>query len=488
MWNEEELRHLIAHGETTTVELKVAPPRPAELAERLCGMANAQGGALIIGVEDGSLKIVGVQDAQTAVDIVLRAARQIQPLLVLDPAEPAICSLDGKHLVVIGIPPRRGPLYQSSGVFWIRRGTHTVPLTLQEVFELAYDRGLIRWELQPARKATLQDIDLQRVHAYLRQRSSLRPAQDSRFEEIEQVLIGMDCATVTVHGDVLPTNAGILFFGAHPQYSLPHSEVVCVLFRDALGVGGYLDRKIITGPLPTLIDETELFLQKYIAVGARIEGWKRIDLPEYPMEALREAIVNAVAHRDYSREGESIRMFFYPDRIEVHSPGMLLPGITIELMARGEVMSKLRNPILAGLLRDIPGYMERIGSGVRFMLHEMRRLGLPDPQFKEVSEFVVTFSATPVSAPRESIFPKEQQLAIDWETLNVVASTVNIEQKQRIKLAMEYVQQHGAITNREYRELTGATDTTVLRDLEILLERGVLKSVGKGRSRKYTLP
>jgi predicted HTH transcriptional regulator len=151
----------------------------------------------------------------------------------------------------------------------------------------------------------LQDIDLEHVHAYLRQRSS-HATQSSRFEDIEQVLIGMDCATVTAHGEVLPTNTGVLFFGVHPQDSLPQSEVVCVLFRDELGVGGYLDRKIITGTMPTLIDETELFLQKHIAVGARIEGWKRIDLPQYPIEALREAIVNAVVHRDYSREGESI--------------------------------------------------------------------------------------------------------------------------------------------------------------------------------------
>jgi len=486
MWNEEELRYIISHGETTIVEFKVAPPRPAELAERLCGMANAHGGTLIIGIEDGSHKIVGVQNAHTAIDIALRATRQIKPLLVLSPPEPEICSLDDKDLVIVGVPPHHGPLYQSSGVFWIRRGTHTIPLTLHEVFELANDRGLIRWELQPARKATLQDINLEHVYSYLHQRS-LHHTQSSRFEDIENVLIGMDCAIVAAHGDILPTNTGLLFFGASPQRSLPHSEVVCVLFRDELGVGGYLDRKIITGPLQTLIDETEMFLQKYITVGARIEGWKRIDLPEYPIEALREAVVNAVVHRDYSREGESIRVFFYPDRIEVHSPGLLLPGITVDLMARGEVMSKLRNPILASLLRDIPGYMERIGSGVRFMLHEMQRLGLPDPQFKEANEFVVTFSATPASTPRAAILPKEQQLTIDWETLSTVTSTGIIEQKQRIKLAMDYVQQHGAITNREYRELTRTTDTTALRDLEILLERGVLKAVGKGRSRKYTL-
>jgi len=231
MWNEEELRQLITHGETTTVELKVAPPRPTELAERLCGMANAQGGTLITGVEDGSLKIVGVQDARAAVDVALRATRLIHPLLVLDPPEPEICSLEGKFLVVLGVPAHRGPLYQSGGVFWIRRSTHTVPLTLGEVFELVNDRGLLRWELQPARKATMQDIDLKRVEAYFLQRSLLAP-QGSRFEEAEKVLIGMDCATVSAHGGVFPSNAGLLFFGANPQRSLPHSEVVCLLFRD----------------------------------------------------------------------------------------------------------------------------------------------------------------------------------------------------------------------------------------------------------------
>ncbi len=94
-------------------------------------------------------------------------------------------------------------------------------------------------------------------------------------------------------------------------------------------------------------------------MGARVEGWKRIDIPEYSLEVLREAVINAVMHRDYSKRGESIRVLYYPDRVEVHSPGLLLPGITVEHMERGEVQSKLRNPILAGLLRDIPGYMER---------------------------------------------------------------------------------------------------------------------------------
>ena len=137
----------------------------------------------------------------------------------------------------------------------------------------------------------------------------------------------------------------------------------------------------MTGTLQDVIDGTEAFINRYIAVGARIEGWKRIDIPEYSIEVLREAVINAVVHRDYSRRGERVHVFYYPDRVEVHSPGLLLPGITVEQMEHGVVQSKLRNPVLAGLLSTIPGYMEQIGSGVRFMLDETKRMELHAPQF-----------------------------------------------------------------------------------------------------------
>lgn len=294
---------------------------------------------------------------------------------------------------------------------------------------------------------------------------------------------------MTTTGEVLPTNAGVLFFGSEPQRHVPQSEVVCVLYRDESGVGGYVDRKIVTGTVQELIDQTEAFLNKYVAVGARIEGWKRIDLPEYPIEALREAVVNAVVHRDYSRDGEGVRVFFYSDRIEIHSPGLLLPGVTVELMARGEVMSKLRNPALAGLLRDVPGYMERIGSGIKLMLSEMRRLGLPDPQFREISEFVVTFRKATDVPPSGHPQPGStlwDEAGIQQGSLS--EESVPVEQKRRMELAMRYVREHGSITNREYRGLTGISLNTALRDLEALVSQGALKIVGKRRGRHYKLP
>jgi ATP-dependent DNA helicase RecG len=486
---EAALRRAIADGETSTVELKKAVPRPGELAERMCGMANAQGGLIIIGVEDSSLTVVGVPDARMTLtrDMALRAARQIDPPLLLEPPEPEVYMLDGKRVVVATIPPSRGPVYQASGVFWIRRGTHTVPLNASEVLELASDRGLQDWELLPVRDATMKDIDPERVEAYVRQRSA-RSRSFRRFDNLQQLLIGMKCAR-TVQRKTVPTNAGLLFFGYDPQQHIIQSEVVCVLYRDTSGVGGYADRKIITGTVQELIDETEAFLTQHVPVGGRIEGWKRIDLPDYPIEALREAVVNAVIHRDYSRRGESIRVFYYADRIEVHSPGLLLPGVTVEQMRRGEVTSKLRNPILAGLLRDIPGYMERVGSGIRLMLEETRQMGLPPPQFREMSEFVVTFTKAPAVAPLRSSSPEGTLWDAEARQPERAAEeSLLLEQEQRMQQAMQYVRSHGVITNTTYRELVGVSEATARRDLEALVQRGALRGTGKTRGRQYRLP
>lgn len=115
------LRRLIKSGETTTVEFKVAIPRPGEMAERLCGMANTQGGIIIIGAEDGERKAVGGPAERMAMtkDVILRAARQIvKPALVLDPPEPETYKLDGKQEVVASVPSNNGSIYQSGGVFW----------------------------------------------------------------------------------------------------------------------------------------------------------------------------------------------------------------------------------------------------------------------------------------------------------------------------------------------------------------------------------
>jgi predicted HTH transcriptional regulator len=240
---------------------------------------------VIIGVKDSTHEIVGVSDNKIGetLDVISRAVRQmIKPELVLDPAKPEIYTMSGKNVVVATVRPSLGPIYQAHGIYWIRRGTHTVSLNLSELLEVANDRGLVDWEHQPTHNATMEDIDLEKVRAYLALRSA-NTRQASRFENSERVLIGMGCA-VTMGDGIVPTNAGLLFFGYHPQEHVLQGDIACVLFRETVGASRYADRRIVIGTLQELIDGAELFLSRYIAVGARVEGFKRIDIPEYSLE------------------------------------------------------------------------------------------------------------------------------------------------------------------------------------------------------------
>ncbi len=501
------LETLLESGETPTLEFKVAPPRISELAERLCGFANSLGGMLVIGVADKSWEVVGVKNASEAADTVLQAARLCKPTVRLEPAHPQVMELKGKPVLVATVPPNDGTLYQAGGVFWVRRGTHTIPLDLTEIEAFLYMRGTLNWETRPVLRATLQDLDMTLVEAYLNQRPD-RSKLSGRLANTGEVLINLGCATATGDGAgqmiTRPTNAGMLLFGYAPQQFLMQSEIVCTLYAqgDSLGLRRYADRRVLHGTLTRQIDQAEAFFKQYVPVAARMQGFHRIDEPDYPLEALREAVVNAVVHRDYSLQGEAVRLFYYTgDRVEIHNPGLLLPGVRLEDLQQGQARSRPRNAIIANILRDLPGgYMERVGSGISFMLNQMRLLGRPDPQFKEQGEFVVTFwqTATPATdlaiaggAGRDALvrapvpINSEPPSTARPAPIDTLAPAFN--QSERQELALRYVHQHGSITNRQYRALSGTSENTALRDLEALVERGALRAIGEKRGRRYVL-
>lgn len=251
-------------------------------------------------------------------------------------------------------------------------------------------------------------------------------------------------------------------FGLDPQLPLPQSEVVCIKYADPLGVRRYIDRKNFHGTLPELVDQASGFLRQYIRVGATIRGFYREDEPEYPYEALREAVVNAIVHRDYSRSGETVRVFMFPDRVEVRSPGALPPEVTIDDIVTLRATSVPRNEILAGFLRDIPGYMERVGSGIRFMVTQMREMSLPDPEFSDHVDFMVTF--------------RNGQQVEEQNELNA-----------RQVIGMQIVRERGSISTPEYCAATGATDRMGLRDLQDLVAKGLLVARGKKKGMRFFL-
>ena len=462
-----EIRQMLATDEETgEVEFKIKAPRPAELAERICGMANRRsGGTVLFGIENAQRAVVGLARPHQTIDLIWTALRLVKPAVRLRTPDPEVVPWDGKQLVVLQIAPNDGELYQAGNVFWIRKGSHTVAMTREEIETHLRTYGSTTWEVLLCPRATSADLEYGRVEQYLSYRAE-RSRSQRRYTGREDLLLGLQAAgRDPATQDLRPTHAGMLLFGVDPQLHIPQSEVVCVRYTDSLGAGAYLDRKNFTGTLPNLIDQTAEFLERHMNVGGQIRGFKREDRPEYPLEALREAVTNAVVHRDYSRRNEQVRVFFYRDRIEVHSPGLLLPGITPADLAALRVVSRPRNPILAEFLRDIPGYMEKIGSGIRLMVQEMRRLGLPDPEFIEQHEFVVIFrNGLEHQAPTHS--------------------PLNARQVRGLQI----VQEVGSISNSEYSAATGVAERTALNDLKAMVGRGILIRRGDKRGARYFLP
>ena len=495
------LERLLQHGESQTVEFKIAAPRQHDLASRLCGMANAAGGYLVLGVEDKIWSVVGLKNPNQAVDDLLAAARICKPPVQFDPPNPEVVVVQGQPLVVATIPANAGRLHQTGGAFWVRRGTHTIPLELEDIESRLYNRGSLQWETKPVQNATLADLDMLQVRNYLENRPERRLGA-GRLNNVEQVLVNLGLAVAGSGQDELhPTNAGMLLFGHTPQQFLWQAELICTLYAqgDGLGLRRYADRRIIHGTLSQQIDQAEAFFKQYMPVAATVEGFHRVNLPDFPLEALREAVVNALVHRDYSLDGERVRvLFFTGDKVEVHSPGLLLPGIDLEALRQGRVRSKSRNRIIAGVLRDLPaGYMEQAGSGIGFMLNQMRDLGRPLPDFEERDEFIVTFYRHLPNLEIET-FPETPQsgtaannlenLEIDPENeLAAAPPAFDLSQPERQELALQHIKRYGYITNKRYRELSGISKATAYRDLEVLVKQGILKETGEKRARRYII-
>lgn len=464
--NEKELQKLITQGEGQTLEFKDDRIHPRSLAETLAAFAAADGGIVLIGVADNG-SIIGVSNFEQVRDNLIYEAAgrnhcepQIQPIEV-----EKIETADGKIVVAVTVPADFETLHSVAGKYFLRVGSRNEPLTPRELRRLMFSRGEVSFERLACEKVKLEDLDNRLTNLYIRKHEEHtgRPLNLSK----EEFLINLGCATKK-DGEVVPTNAGVLLFHEDPQLYLLQSEILCVRFKGT-DIIEYLDRKEFRGLLPELVNQATRFIKSHMKVGGRIPGIKRVDYPEYPEVAFREAIINAVIHRDWSIEGEFIRVFMFDDRIEVLSPGRLLPPITIEAMQKGEVESRLRNPVIVEVFDRLGGYIEKLGTGIRRMIDAMKEHGLLAPQFELKGD---TLKVT-LQGPGEKFMVEET--VPEW------AKGLNERQIKAIK----YVQKHGIITNKEYRKLNDVSHKTAHQDLIDLCQRSILKVEGKGRATKY---
>jgi len=385
---------------------------------------------------------------------------QIQPIEV-----EKVETKDGKIVVAVTVPADFETLHSVAGKYFLRVGSRNEPLTPKELRRLMFSRGEVSFELLPNEKTTFKDIDNAFVNQFVQQRQRSGRLLDLSKEEL---LTNIGCL-VKKDNQYKPTNAGVLLFSQEPQVFLLQSEVICVRFKSA-DVVEYIDRKDLRGPLPQMVDDAEAFIRKHMKVGGKIVGFRRVDYPEYPIEAVREIILNAVIHRDWGLTGQHIRIFMFDDRIEIHSPGKLMPGITVEQLREGESHSVLRNPAIVEVFKDL-GFIEKLGSGIPRMLRLLKEHGLKKPYFSESqTEFTVT-----LYGPGEEFIKAE---------IDELLKTLNSRQRSLEK----YFGENEHLTIQDFCKMhPDVTRRTLIRDLNDLVKKGFLKRHGVKRGTYYTL-
>lgn len=344
-----ELRERIATWENLHTDFKERIDSVDELAKDLVCFANTDGGQLILGIAKDRA-IVGVSD----VDATNRTVDNV----AYNNCEPPITVIqevledEGKKVVVINIPKGdQRPYRTNRGLYYVRTSSGCRPASREELLRLFQATESFYYDETPLPRLSVQDVDFDALDRYLEQTGQPKLASDrERLLRNWGLLSGAH-----------PTIAGLVLFGREPQRHLPFAQINAARIPGTDTAVEPSDRKDLTGRLLDVIDQAQRFLQLHLRIRHEIKGFEPEPKPELPEEALREAVVNAVAHRDYTVRGP-VRLFILDDRVEVHTPGKPPNSVDVEAMRAG--VHVVRNPRIYARLSDA-GLVTRAGTGIR---------------------------------------------------------------------------------------------------------------------------
>ncbi len=431
-----------------------------EIAQTLVAFANSEGGTLVLGVgADGRLGTIFTPEE--ASDALMGAQRLCRPPV---PTQWQQEQVPGGAVVMLRVDRSAEVHSLTDGRILVRKGGDNVQADGGELDRLLAARPSGDFETQPVPGATRDDLDEDVISDYLERRQARNPRHTILPKDKLLQQIG------ALSDERTPTISGMLLFGKEPQLFLPQSRAIFVKFADTgprgpEGSFGYGRREEFLGPLPLIIDRAWRVIWEEMDKRAAVRGLQRQEETEYPSSAVREALVNAVAHRDYRLTGRSIEIRMYTDRMEVTSPGGLPAHITIDNIVEEHYS---RNPRLVNGLYQW-GYIEELGLGVDRMIEDMVKAGHPPPVFEaKTHRFSVTLFNT----------RNQVRLAQNWEG--------NMNERQM--KALDHIQRSGSITNSDYRTLCPHVGPETLRlDLADMVTRGMLLKIGDKRGTRYIM-
>lgn len=388
-----------AKAEFQTVEVKRSKlGAPEKLFDTLSSFSNQDdGGVIVFGLDEQSgFSITGIDDIQTLQKKVMEQCEQMEPVVraVFTTAE-----IDGKYVVSAEIPPvdvtDRPCYYKGKGRLkgsYVRVGDADKPMTEYEVYSYEAYRRKYRDDVREVERAAITSLDEERIDSYLKLLKSEKPNL-SRLEDAQ--ILELMCMIVNDK----TTLAAQMLFGLYPQAYFPQLGIIAVsvpgteIGQVDLDGSRFIDNQRIEGSIPEMLKSALKFVRTNTRKRTIIdpETGERQDRTDYPMNAVREAVLNALVHRDYSihTEGMPIQLTIFADRLEIRNPGGLYGRITVDQL--GKVQPDTRNPVLATAL-EVLDITENRYSGIPTIRREMQENGLPEPVFaNERGEFSVTF-------------------------------------------------------------------------------------------------
>lgn len=447
------LTQILKSGESETAEFKENFDK--ETIETVGAFSNTRGGCILIGVKNDS-RVIGVNvSIETLKDWSNIISQVSEPTVIPEIREDRI---NEKRIIVIQIPEYPLKPVAIRGRCFRRVATSNRQMSPQEIAQMHLLSTGNSWDALAARENSLDAIDIEKVEKYIKVSTANGRKKFSPTEGQRQILSKLELIK-----NESPTWAAILLFGIRPQSPLTQAQVHCGRFKNSVKI---IDNRLIEGSIIDQVDDVMDFIRKNINVQFVITGKpQRDEIWDYPLEALREAIINALCHRDYSHNAD-IQIKIFDDFIQIWSPGPLPYGMTIEELYEPTHSSKPRNKLIAQIFYDL-GLIERYGSGIQRMINACFETGLPEPTFEEkFGGFLVTF--------RKDIF--------NIDNLN----GFNLNERQ-VKAIM-FIKATGKITNKEYQKITGIKDRIASMELNDLVSKSLLDKVGTtGRGTYYIL-
>jgi ATP-dependent DNA helicase RecG len=478
----EELQFVLDEGEGLKIEFKELI---SSLDKELVAFANSSGGRAFIGVTDAK-EVKGIRVTGRLRSQVQDTANNCQPSIKIRLEE-----VD--NVLVIHVPEGDDKPYSCGSGFYVRVGPNSQKQTRDQIIEFITAEGKILFdELNNTTFDYERHFDVDKLDLFMK-RAGLPHALD-----VPATLVNLGVAERD-DGGLIFNNAGVLFFAKHLKDIFRRTSVTCALYK-GLDKVETLDRRDFNDDIVSSIDSAITVLKQWIPVRYEMTGTpQRREIPQIPYDALREAVINAVTHRDYFQKGANVMIEMFDDRIEISNPGGLVKGLPPEEFGK---RSLLRNPNIANLLHEIK-YIEKMGSGIPKMRRLMDEAGLAPVEFTYDTFFSVVFRRPVDEKARatidEALINVNLTRILSRGSVDGVSEGVNegvsegvnegVSEGVKGRLANElrYILQNGSTTRLMLQKLFHISDATVERDISLLRRLGIIRFEGAPKKGRYVL-